>query len=46
MSARTKKLYPGEALVYPCRVRLPDMNFGELSFTVAGVPVSGQAAAD
>jgi hypothetical protein len=41
-----KKLVPGEALVYPCRVHLPDMNLGELSFTVGGVPVSGPAAGD
>jgi hypothetical protein len=36
----------GEALVYSCRVTLPDMNVGQLSFTVAGVPVSGPAAGD
>jgi hypothetical protein len=42
----TKRLGPGEALVYPCRVHLPDMDLGELSFTVGGVPVSGPAAGD
>lgn len=42
----TKRLSPGEALVYPCRVHLPDMDLGDLSFTVGGVPVSGQAAGD
>jgi hypothetical protein len=41
-----KKLVPGEALVYPCRVHLPDMNVGELSFTMGGVPISGPAAGD
>ncbi|GAA5130355.1 hypothetical protein [Pseudonocardia adelaidensis] len=46
MAPARKKLSPGEALVYPCRVHLPDMNLGELSFTVGGVPVSGQAAGD
>jgi len=46
MAPLTKKLSPGEALVYPCRVRLPDMDLGELSFTVGGVPVSGPAAGD
>ena len=46
MGPLTKKLIPGEALVYACRVHLPDMNAGELSFTVGGVPVSGQAAGD
>jgi hypothetical protein len=46
VAPQTKKLVPGEALVYPCRVHLPDMNLGELSFTVGGVPVSGPAAGD
>jgi hypothetical protein len=46
MAAQTKRLVPGEALVYSCRVNLPDMNPGELSFTVAGIPVRGQAAGD
>jgi hypothetical protein len=46
MAVLTKKLSPGESLVYPCRVRLPDMNIGELSFVVGGVPVSGPAAGD
>jgi hypothetical protein len=46
MTPVTKKLVPGEALVYSCRVKLPDMNAGEMAFTVAGVPVTGQAAGD
>jgi len=46
MAHLSKKLAPGEALVYSCRVKLPDMNSGDMSFTVAGVPVSGQAAGD
>jgi hypothetical protein len=46
MTPARKKLSPGEALVYPCRVRLPDMDVGELAFTVGGVPVSGPAAGD
>jgi hypothetical protein len=46
MAPARKKLSPGEALVYPCRVHLPDMELGELSFTVGGVPVSGPAAGD
>jgi len=46
MGHLSKKLVPGEALVYSCRVKLPDMNSGDMSFTVAGVPVSGQAAGD
>ena len=46
MAHETKKLVPGEALVYPCTVRLPDMSPGEMSFTVAGQPISGQAAGD
>jgi hypothetical protein len=46
MAPAHKKLVPGESLVYPCRVHLPDMNLGELSFTVGGVPISGQAAGD
>jgi hypothetical protein len=46
MTPQTKNLVPGEALVYSGRVRLPDMNSGELSFTVGGIPVSGQAAGD
>jgi hypothetical protein len=46
MPQRTKTLVPGEALVYSCRVTLPDMNVGQLSFTVAGVPISGPAAGD
>lgn len=43
LSRQSRHLAPGEALVYPCRVRLPDMSTGELSFTVAGVQVSGRA---
>lgn len=46
MTSQTKRLVPGEALVYTCQVKLPDMKPGELSFTVAGIPVSGQAAGD
>jgi len=46
MAHETKKLVPGEALVYPCTVRLPDMSPGEMSFTVAGLAISGQAAGD
>jgi hypothetical protein len=46
MTGQSKKLVPGEALVYPCRVSLPDMNSGQLSLTVAGIPVSGPAAGD
>lgn len=46
MGHLSKKLVPGEALVYSCRVKLPDMNSGDMSFTVAGVPVNGQAAGD
>lgn len=46
MAVLTKKLSPGESLVYPCRVRLPDMDMGELSFTVGSVRVSGPAAGD
>jgi len=46
LTHETKKLVPGEALVYPCTVRLPDMSPGEMSFTVAGRPISGQAAGD
>jgi hypothetical protein len=46
MAPVRKKLVPGESLVYPCRVHLPDMDLGELSFTVGGVPVSGPAAGD
>ncbi|MHA6794389.1 hypothetical protein ACVGVM_12910 [Pseudonocardia bannensis] len=41
-----KRLVPGEAIVYACTVELPDMNSGTLAFTVAGVPISGQAAGD
>jgi hypothetical protein len=46
LTPQTKKLVPGEALVYSCRVRLPDMNSGEMSFTVAGMPIRGFAAGD
>lgn len=46
MTPQTKRLVPGEALVYSFQVKLPDMNSGELSFTVGGIPVSGQAAGD
>jgi hypothetical protein len=46
MAPTHKKLVPGESLVYPCRVHLPDMNLGELSFTLGGVPVKGSAAGD
>jgi hypothetical protein len=46
LTPETKKLVPGEALVYSCRVRLPDMNSGEMSFTVAGMPIRGFAAGD
>jgi hypothetical protein len=46
MPQRTKTLVPGEALVCSCRVAPPDMNVGQLSFTVAGVPASGPAAGD
>jgi hypothetical protein len=46
LTPQTKKLVPGEALVYSCRVRLPDMNAGEMSFTVAGMPIRGFAAGD
>jgi hypothetical protein len=46
LTPETKKLVPGEALVYPCRVTLPDMNSGEMSFTVAGMPIRGFAAGD
>lgn len=43
LSRQSRRLAPGEALVYPCRVRLPNMSSGDLSFTVAGVQVSGRA---
>jgi len=46
MAYQTKKLVPGEALVYPCLVKLPDMNAGDMSFTVGGVPITGRAAGD
>jgi hypothetical protein len=46
MDRQVKKLAPGEALSYPCRVTLPDMKAGLLTFTVDGTRVSGRAQGD
>lgn len=46
MPRQSKLLAPGESLVYPCRVRLPDMDTGEMSFTFAGITIIGKVAGD
>ncbi|GAA5175683.1 hypothetical protein GCM10023321_82230 [Pseudonocardia eucalypti] len=46
MPHQAKLLAPGESLVYPCRVRLPDMDTGEMSFTFAGITIIGKVAGD
>lgn len=46
MTPVRKKLVPGEGYVYQCVFKLPNMDAGQVAFSVGQIAITGQAAGD